>query len=116
MSKSDRQTEIMSIIRNNVVETQEDLVEFLKGKYKATQATVSRDIKELNLVKIPYEADGKKGFRYAIMPSNNSATADDNQLKLLKGMIEKITSVNNFIVVNTKSGSANGVEIGRAHV
>ena len=110
MSKNDRQTEIMTLIRNNFVETQGDLVDLLKSRgYNATQATVSRDIKEMNLVKIQYENGGKKGLRYAVIPSKNPSQADDGQLKLLKGMLLDATPVNNFIVLKTKSGSASGV-------
>ena len=47
-----RQTKIIEIIENNQIETQEELAEHLKQSgYKVTQATISRDIKELKLIK-----------------------------------------------------------------
>ena len=48
-----RQTKIIEIIENNQIETQEELAEHLKQSgYKVTQATISRDIKELKLIKV----------------------------------------------------------------
>ena len=52
-SKKSRQTRILEIIRTNNIKTQDELAEFLKlENWDVTQATVSRDIKELELVKI----------------------------------------------------------------
>ena len=51
--KTDRQEEILQIIETNEIETQEELANQLRKRgYKVTQATVSRDIKELRLIKI----------------------------------------------------------------
>lgn len=53
-NKSIRQIKIREIITNNKIETQEDLVDKLnEHKFNVTQATVSRDIKELQLIKVP---------------------------------------------------------------
>ncbi|MCR4397445.1 MAG: arginine repressor, partial [Firmicutes bacterium] len=52
--KARRQMRILEMVRSNVVETQEQLAQMLSGEgIEVTQATVSRDIKELNLVKVP---------------------------------------------------------------
>lgn len=59
--KSRRHFAIREILINELISTQEELCEALKQGYKVTQATVSRDIKELSLVKIPDE----NGYRYA---------------------------------------------------
>ena len=57
--KRSRIMKIKEIIQNQVIETQEELAEALRKEgINVTQATVSRDIKELRLVKIPYK-DGK---------------------------------------------------------
>ena len=59
--KNARQAEIMNIIQNTRVETQEQLLEELRARgFTATQATISRDIKELRMVK---ELTGKGGYR-----------------------------------------------------
>ena len=51
--KSKRQNKILELIENNEVETQEELVTLLnKADYRVTQATISRDIKELHLIKV----------------------------------------------------------------
>ena len=61
--KSARHAVIKNIIENQVIETQEDLAEALRQRrIKVTQATVSRDIKELMLIKVP-TGDGR--YRYA---------------------------------------------------
>ena len=59
--KKTRQRKILEIIRDNDVETQEDLANLLQGEgFPVTQATVSRDIRELNLFKAPAENGGQK--------------------------------------------------------
>lgn len=58
MSRSARQSKILDVLSRRSIHTQEELVDALKGEgYDVTQATVSRDIKELALVKIP-DGDG----------------------------------------------------------
>ena len=62
--KNARQAEILSIIQSIAVETQEQLLSELKARgFHATQATISRDIKELRMVK---ELTGKGSYRYAL--------------------------------------------------
>ena len=67
--KLSRQEAIKNIIKNQAIETQSDLAEALKkAGFNVTQATVSRDIKEMMLIKIPGE-DGR--YKYSF-PSENS--------------------------------------------
>ena len=62
MARTTRQSKILEIIANNEIETQDELVQALRAlKYDVTQATVSRDIKELRLVK---QMDKKGSYRY----------------------------------------------------
>ena len=64
MNKGQRHIKIREIIANNDIETQDDLVDELKkAGYNVTQATISRDIKELHLVKVPL-MDGK--YKYSL--------------------------------------------------
>ncbi len=64
MNKGQRHIKIREIITNHEVETQDDLVEQLRqAGYNITQATVSRDIKELHLVKVPM-IDGR--YKYSL--------------------------------------------------
>lgn len=75
--KSGRHEEILAIIAEQPIETQEELLNKLKeAGYKATQATISRDIKELRLVKT-LGSDGK--YRYV------SASATGEQRPGLQG-------------------------------
>ena len=67
--KKERQKKILEIIDSYNVETQEDLTERLREEgYKVTQATASRDIRELNLVKV--SVDGMS-YKYAVAPKEN---------------------------------------------
>ena len=67
--KAIRHAKIKTIIENTVVETQEDLAEALRLQHiEVTQATVSRDIKEMMLIKIP-TGDGR--YRYAYPMEKN---------------------------------------------
>ena len=111
MAKGDRQSFIINVIKHNNVETQEELAELLRAEgYKATQATISRDIKALGLVKIAYNANGKKGFRYSVYVGDVS---DEENAKekydIIKGMVLDVTPVNNLIVIKVRSGMANSV-------
>lgn len=71
--KARRQTKILELIKDKRIETQEELLNELRGQgFNVTQATVSRDIKELRLIKIPA---GDGNYKYAIATtkkSNNS--------------------------------------------
>ena len=61
--KIERQNKILELIKNNDIETQSELLEKLNAAgFTATQATVSRDIKEMRLIKIP---SSKGEYKYA---------------------------------------------------
>ncbi len=69
MNKGHRHIIIRELITSNEIDTQEDLVELLLERdVKVTQATVSRDIKELHLVKVPTQTGG---YKYSL-PADNS--------------------------------------------
>lgn len=97
-----RQNKILELITNNSVETQEQLCQLLKDAgYDVTQATVSRDIKELQLVKT-LAADGK--YHYSQLKGNGFIS--ERFVKIFRETITKITPAGNLIVVNTLSGCA----------
>ena len=102
--KNARQAEILKIIQSEDVETQEQLLEQLKQRgYRTTQATISRDIKELRLVK---ELASNGGYRYA---STERRAAADVDLRLRNIFKEGVTSVDlaqNIIVLKTMPGLA----------
>ena len=102
--KSGRQEEILQIIENNEIETQEELAARLREKgYKVTQATVSRDIKELRLIKIP----GRRSVYCYARPGRNESAVNDRMIRLLSDSTTDIDYAGQMIVVKTLSGSAN---------
>ncbi|MFA9555988.1 transcriptional regulator AhrC/ArgR [Evansella sp. AB-rgal1] len=106
MNKGQRHIKIREIITNQEVETQDDLVQQLRNSgFNVTQATVSRDIKELQLVKVPM-MDGR--YKYSL-----PADQRFNPLqKLKRALMDSFVSVdysNNLIVMKTLPGNANAV-------
>lgn len=98
-----RQNKILDIINTHEVETQERLVTLLKKSgYKVTQATISRDIKELQLVKT-LSSSGK--YKYTVGASIDQPVSD-RFVKIFKETIQTVVSSGNIIVVKTLSGCA----------
>ncbi|MDF3003459.1 MAG: arginine repressor [Bacillota bacterium] len=99
-----RQNKILDIINSHEVETQERLVSLLrKSGYKVTQATISRDIKELQLVKT-LSSSGK--YKYTVGASVDQPVSD-RYIKIFKETIQTVSYSGNIIVVKTLSGCAN---------
>ena len=104
--KSDRHAEILKIIENESVETQDELLGKLKAAgYKATQATISRDIKDLRLVKTLGD-DGK--YRY-IAAENPKTDVRKNLGALLNSSVISMETAQNIVVIKTFGGMANAV-------
>ena len=102
--KTVRQVAILDIIEKQDIETQEDLAEALRKRgINVTQATVSRDIKELRLLKV-LSAGGV--YKYATADKAEHGLSD-RLIRMLTDSVLSITSANNLIVVKTLSGSAN---------
>lgn len=109
--KTQRQNKILEIIENNDVETQEQLAELLcKEGFVATQATVSRDIKELRLVKISsVSKDGKQGrSKYSQNSVKNEIdTRFTEKFKsILSEMVLRISYAGHMVVLKTYPGMA----------
>ena len=99
-----RQNKILEIIESHDIETQEELVDNLRQTgYDVTQATVSRDIRELSLVKI-HTSGGKT--KYAISKSDES-NVTDRTLRVFADTVLSVTSSNNIVVIKTLIGCAN---------
>ncbi len=102
--KSTRHNLILEIIDSKDIETQEELAEELKNRgVRVTQATVSRDIKELRLLKVLSEHGG---YKYATVERAEKGM-NDRFARILTESIVNYESVNNLIVVNTLTASAN---------
>lgn len=101
MQRNKRQDKILEIVETENIENQQQLTNILVGlNFKVTQATVSRDIKELGLIK----KKGLDGLAYYKKPT-------DPKLSKLKNLfhqaVVKIDFTQNIIIIKTLSGSAN---------
>ena len=106
MNKGQRHIKIRDIIGNQEVETQDELVEQLQNAgYNVTQATVSRDIKELHLVKVPM-MDGR--YKYSL-PSDQRFNPLQKLKRTLMDCFVSIDYTKNMIVMKTLPGNANAV-------
>ena len=104
MARANRQLKILDIISKHDVDTQEDLVDYLRSEGLAvTQATVSRDIKEMGIIKT-LSSDGRH-YKYAAQQTKE-ATAADKFLSMFKNTVISIKSSGNLIVLKTEAGSA----------
>ena len=102
--KSARHNLILEIIEDKDIETQEELAEELKNHgVKVTQATVSRDIKELRLLKVLSE---KGGYKYATVERAEKGL-NDRFIRILTESILSMECVGNLMVIKTLSASAN---------
>ena len=106
--KSGRQDKIIEIISKHDVETQDDLINMLAREgYNVTQATVSRDIKELKIVK---GTTGMGTYKYV----SPRPKAEEITVPIASGISKSVTSVEsaeNIIVIKTYAGMANAVAV-----
>ncbi len=106
MNKGQRHIKIREIIANNEIETQDELVDCLReAGYNVTQATVSRDIKELHLVKVP-TTDGR--YKYSL-PADQKFNPLQKLKRVLVDSFVGIDSADNLIVMKTMPGNANAI-------
>lgn len=106
--KKNRLEKIVEIIESRDVETQEELVECLEAEgFKVTQATVSRDIRDLKLSKIP---NGKGRQKYAVSDNKEEfQTAVDRYRNVLREGFISMEPAQNLVVIRTVSGMAMAV-------
>ncbi len=98
MSKLKRQQKLLDLIRQYEVETQDELINLLCGcGYPVTQATVSRDINDLQLIKI---AGKEKKYRYAQVTQNKQVD-NGKFISLFKAAVVSIEPAQNLIVIKT---------------
>ena len=102
--KNARQEEIVKIIQSMEIETQDQLLEVLRSRgFSTTQATISRDIKELRMVK---ELTGSGGYRYAMADRKSSAASDTRLRNIFKEGVVSAEVAQNIVVVRTMPGLA----------
>ncbi len=111
--KKNRLNQIIDIISTHEVETQDELIAHLeKAGYTVTQATVSRDIRELGLSKV---VTGRGSYRY-VLPKEDK---DTRRLHISHALAETITRVEvaqNIIVLHTYAGMAQAVALEVDHL
>lgn len=101
-----RLEKIKKIIEQQVIDTQEELAEALKREgVEVTQATVSRDIRRLMLLKLPI-GDGR--YRYAF-PSEQNPAYSPTRLRIFQDSIISINFSGNLVVIKTLPGTAEAV-------
>lgn len=99
--KKNRYEAVLEIIKENDIENQSELAKKLRERgFSVTQATVSRDIQKLNLIKI--KADGR--FKYVV--ADTAGNYSEKYLRIIKETISKLSVAKNLLVVKTQSGMA----------
>ena len=102
--KNARQDEIVKIIQSMEIETQDQLLEVLRARgFSTTQATISRDIKDLRMVK---ELTASGGYRYAMSDRKSSSASDTRLRNIFKEGVVSAEVAQNLVVVRTMPGLA----------
>ncbi len=102
--KAQRQKTLLEIITNEVVETQEELINALLARgFSVTQATVSRDINELKIVKRPV---GEGKYRYAVN-SDNGVVLETKFKSIFRESVIGVDYAGNTVVIKCFTGMAN---------
>ena len=104
MARATRQLKILEIINKYDIDTQEELVARLRADgYSVTQATVSRDIKDMNIIKT-FTDDGRH-YKYVAQQPKEPSSAD-KFVKIFRNTVLSIRSAENLIVIKTEQGGA----------
>ncbi len=100
--KNERQERILAIITAEAIETQEQLIDRLREEgISCTQATISRDIKQLHLIKEPA---GNGAYRYAVSTQKVRLNLADRLQTILRESIVSVDYAQNLVVIRTMSG------------
>lgn len=103
--KNDRQSRILEIIEREPIDTQEQLQQRLQEMgINCTQATISRDIKQLHLIKEPM---GQGKYRYAVSIQRNKLNVADKLRTIFRESIVSVDYAQNLVVIKTMAGLAN---------
>ena len=104
--KNQRQEHLLQIIAEETVETQEQLLERLQERgIRSTQATISRDIKELHLIKEPV---GQGRYRYAVSAHRTQLNFADRLRTIFREGVLSVDYAQKRVVIKTLPGLANG--------
>lgn len=105
--KARRQMKVQEIITKEIIRTQEDLADKLRlSGFDVTQATVSRDIKEMGLIKVPSAGED---YRYAVPAEVHPTNLQDRLKRLLRETVVSINDTESLIVIRTIPGNAHAL-------
>lgn len=105
--KTRRQMKIQEVITKEIIRTQEELADRLRDEgFDVTQATVSRDIKELGLIKVPSPGDE---YRYATAAESHPANHLERLKRLLREVVVSINDSENLVLIRTIPGNAHAL-------
>ncbi|MGM0138844.1 arginine repressor [Enterococcus sp. DIV0755b] len=106
MRKKERHRLITRLLTEKNIQKQEDFVELLKSRgVVVTQATISRDIKELKLIKVPSQ---EGGYRYSL-PAETAEDVGVKLEKMLKDAFVSVDQMEKFVVLKTLPGNASAI-------
>ena len=104
--KTKRQSKMLELIRKNEIETQEEILAYLlKEGFAVTQATVSRDIREMKLTKLSVNGGKQK---YAVLNDAGEAMSE-KYVRVLRDGFVSMDMAQNILVIKTVSGMAGAV-------
>lgn len=107
--KSKRQEKIVELIMSNTIETQDELIDRLAAQgFNVTQATVSRDIRDLKISKVP---TGNGAYKY-VLTKHEDISFNLRLNATLTASIKRIESANNLVVFHTLPGLASAIAAG----
>ncbi|ADY56179.1 transcriptional regulator, ArgR family [Syntrophobotulus glycolicus DSM 8271] len=107
--KTRRQAKIQELITNELIRTQEELAERLTQEgFQVTQATISRDIKEMGLVKIPIN---NEDYRYSVSGEVHPTSYHDRLKRMFKEVVTAYDFSENLVVVRTIPGNAQALAL-----
>ena len=102
--KNDRQAMILEIISQENIETQEQLLDRLQARgITSTQATISRDIKQMHLIKEPM---GHGAYKYAVSGNRTKLNFAEKLRTIFRESITSIACAQNIVVIKTMPGLA----------
>ena len=106
MKKKERQRLLTRFLTEHEIQKQEEFVDYLKLQgIEVTQATISRDIKELKLIKVP-SVNG--GYRYSL-PNESQEDVIEKLNKLLQTALVSVDQMEKFVILRTLPGNAPAV-------
>ena len=106
--KKNRHQVILELLNQYTIETQDDFIRLLNERgFEVTQATISRDIRDLELVKI---ADGKGNYKY-VLPTKSPQISLSTFSPSVVGTITRVSSAQNIVVIRTNPGLTGAIAV-----